>query len=313
MDIELLREFIVFARVMNVTKAARELNVSASTLSRHISSMECELGQPLFTRGTHGLALTSAGKMLLDSSSVIVPEYDRLSARVRGLRSANFGNVRVSYAMDDRTSVDAISRAFAELRDELGGAIVEYVPIRSRPIAESLAEGDIDLAVLFDPYATLEESVFEAVPFSKDRILAALPVSRELAPESPVRLADLQDCTLPWPTAARDDYLDRVLKMFNGCGRAPTTRWVDADNMDAFFMRDLEPGDAWFFSERQYRNYEGTTPASFRESVTVHPIVDADAELTRYAVFRRDNANAAVAMLARRMGQDGGLCTDRER
>lgn len=303
MDVSAMREFIVFARVMSVTTAARELHVATSTLSRHLCAMEAELGVRLFVRGPR-LSLTDAGKTVLDSASIIVAEYDRLTSRVKELTTSSVANVSIAYAMDDRTSIDVVSRSFSALQPRLHGAVVRSVQVRSKQIAQALADGDIDVAVLFEPMV-LDSAVFDAVPFSSDKALVALPVAEGIETDATMTLVELSSRTIPWPSSARDDYLDRLLRMFDGLQRTPTVRWVDADDMDAFFMRSLEPGDMWFFSENQFRRYEGSIPASFRSTVTVHEIIGADATLTRYAVYRRDNRNPAARMLAYQMGALG--------
>lgn len=303
MDIELLREFIEFSRAMSVTKAARALNQSTSTLSRHLTAMEDELGAPLYVRDPAGLTLTAAGKTTLDAASVIVDEYDRLRARVGELAASRLGDVRVAYAMDDRISVDAVARAFGELRGVLHGAQVRGTLVRDKPIGQALVQGDIDMAVLFDP-EHLDAQKVHAVSFSVDRAVAALPASEDIPDGTPISAADLSSRTLPWPSAARDDYLDRLLEMFDPVGRRPVVRWVDADNMDAFFMRALEPGEMWLFSLAQLRDYGATVPTSFRSSITVHEITGADATLTRYAAYRADNPNEAARMLAEQMGRN---------
>lgn len=303
MDIELLRDFIEFSRALSVTRAARTLNQSTSTLSRHLAAMENELGSALFVRDPGGLALTAAGKMTLDAASVIVNEYDRLRTRVGELAASRLEDLRVAYAMDDRTSVDAVARALGELHPKLHGAQVRGAMVRDKPIAQALLQGDVDVAVLFDP-ARLDPCAVHAVPFSTDRAVAALPAAEGIPDGTPASAADLSGRTLPWPSAARDDYLDRLLDMFEPAGRRPMVRWVDADNMDAFFMRALEPGEMWLFSRAQLLDYGATVPSSFRSSITVHEIAGADATLTRHAAYRRDNPNTAARMLAEQMGRD---------
>jgi DNA-binding transcriptional LysR family regulator len=48
MDIEYLREFIILARYLNFTATAEMLHTTQPTLSRHISSIESEVGIKLF-------------------------------------------------------------------------------------------------------------------------------------------------------------------------------------------------------------------------------------------------------------------------
>jgi len=57
-----IRAFEASARHLNFTKAAEELFVTQSAISRHIRNLEDLLGAELFVRGPRGLALTPAGE-----------------------------------------------------------------------------------------------------------------------------------------------------------------------------------------------------------------------------------------------------------
>lgn len=48
MDLQMLHEFAVLAERLNYTQAARDLNVAPSTLSRHMATLETELGTRFF-------------------------------------------------------------------------------------------------------------------------------------------------------------------------------------------------------------------------------------------------------------------------
>ena len=50
MDIESLKLFLSVVRIGNITKAAEELFITQSTLSKRIASLEHELGVKLFVR-----------------------------------------------------------------------------------------------------------------------------------------------------------------------------------------------------------------------------------------------------------------------
>ena len=65
MDIRLMREFLILARTENYLEAAELLFVSQPTLSRHIMTLENELGVPLFERTTRYVRLSRYGKMLV--------------------------------------------------------------------------------------------------------------------------------------------------------------------------------------------------------------------------------------------------------
>lgn len=77
MDLSHLHEFVVFARCMNVSEAARNLHVAQPTLSNHLSALERELGCNLIARG-HRPRLTAAGRELVAYASEILDSYDRM-------------------------------------------------------------------------------------------------------------------------------------------------------------------------------------------------------------------------------------------
>ena len=61
MDIELFNEFLVLAQTLNYSKAAQQLYLSQSVLSRHIQNLENHLGVALLSRNKHSVELTAIG------------------------------------------------------------------------------------------------------------------------------------------------------------------------------------------------------------------------------------------------------------
>ncbi|MFM2143387.1 MAG: hypothetical protein RLZZ476_1931 [Verrucomicrobiota bacterium] len=72
LDLHLLVQFVVLARTKNFTRAAEELHLSQSALSRAIQKLEDQLGQPLFERKPREIVLTDLGGLLLDRAKEIL-------------------------------------------------------------------------------------------------------------------------------------------------------------------------------------------------------------------------------------------------
>ena len=63
-----IRLFLAICESGSMSKAARHLKVSQPTLSRKIADLEYMLGEALFDRSNHGIALTNTGKRLLPAA-----------------------------------------------------------------------------------------------------------------------------------------------------------------------------------------------------------------------------------------------------
>jgi LysR family glycine cleavage system transcriptional activator len=79
-----LQGFEVAARTLSFTKAAEELFVTQSAVSRQIKALEDNLGLKLFERRSRSLALTDDGQALYRIATDV---FDRLQAATDGLRA----------------------------------------------------------------------------------------------------------------------------------------------------------------------------------------------------------------------------------
>jgi LysR family transcriptional activator of nhaA len=73
-----LRYFRLIARDLNLTRAAKKLNLSAPALSLQLKQLEESLGHQLFERRRAGLVLTEAGRLTLDYAETIGRAGDEL-------------------------------------------------------------------------------------------------------------------------------------------------------------------------------------------------------------------------------------------
>lgn len=76
--------FVEVARQKSFSKAAENLDMYTSTLSRRIAGLEKEMGVPLFLRNTRNVELTGSGKTLLERCEYILTETDNAREVVVG-------------------------------------------------------------------------------------------------------------------------------------------------------------------------------------------------------------------------------------
>ena len=95
MELLQLRYFCVVAKHQNMTKAAAELMISQPALSKTISSLEKELGTPLFVRRNRSIFLNRAGEILYQKIDQSINLIDDTVSEIRELSNEPFGNVRL--------------------------------------------------------------------------------------------------------------------------------------------------------------------------------------------------------------------------
>jgi LysR family glycine cleavage system transcriptional activator len=76
MPLQALQNFVIAARLGNLTRAAEALNLTVSALSHQMRQLEQRLGYPLLLRQPRGVAVTAEGQRLLDQ---VAPHLDAIT------------------------------------------------------------------------------------------------------------------------------------------------------------------------------------------------------------------------------------------
>jgi DNA-binding transcriptional LysR family regulator len=91
-----LRLFLRVAETGSFSRAAAEAGVGQSVASRAVATLESELGGRLMNRTTRSLALTEAGRKVVDHARAMIAEAEAMEAAVRGAEREPAGLLRVS-------------------------------------------------------------------------------------------------------------------------------------------------------------------------------------------------------------------------
>lgn len=93
MDLKHLRYVVAVAREKNITKAAEKLFISQSSLSYTLSTVEKEIGMPLFLRSKTGVELTPAGERYCTAAKKILAIYDDMQKELQACRDVEHINI----------------------------------------------------------------------------------------------------------------------------------------------------------------------------------------------------------------------------
>lgn len=98
MTIRQIRYFLVLARELHFWNTAEKVNISQSSLSRQIQSLEEELDVKLFVRDKRNVKLTEAGIFLYEKWKNIIDELDRTHRQAKNIEDGTSGMVSITYS-----------------------------------------------------------------------------------------------------------------------------------------------------------------------------------------------------------------------
>ena len=104
MDWDKLRIFHAVAEAGSFTHAANTLNLSQSAISRQVSSLEHDVGVPLFHRHARGLVMTEQGETLYRTAHEVLLKLDAAMAKLTDSTERPEGKLRVTTTVGLGTS-----------------------------------------------------------------------------------------------------------------------------------------------------------------------------------------------------------------
>jgi LysR family transcriptional regulator, glycine cleavage system transcriptional activator len=138
--LDLLKGFEAAARHLSFTRAADELFLTQSAVSRQILALEEFLGVPLFERRHKSLALTEAGALYLRAIGPVLDQVRDATQRVREIRTGHVLTVTTTISFASTWLVPRLSR-FRKLEPRID------VRIKATHEVVDLDREGIDLAI----------------------------------------------------------------------------------------------------------------------------------------------------------------------
>ena len=189
MDIRHIREFVALAEAKNYSETAEKMRITPSSLSRHIKTLEDEIGQPLFVLQAHKVTLTRYGVMLLPFARELLRVEEDCAAAFANSEHKSDPVVRLGSIplMQAYHIMDLIS----QFQTENKSARLSIQEAYSSALVSALRNGELDFAFLRD--RDDPDGEFDKMLFAKDRLCALLPRKHALAVYDPIPVSRLRN------------------------------------------------------------------------------------------------------------------------
>ena len=146
-----IQEFVVCARHLNMRRAAGDLLMTQSNLSKHLKQLEAEVGAPLFTYASNRLSLTPVGSRFLEGSMALLDMYEDLQEGCRAYDEADRQGSHRHLVIQQHSLVDETARNYYRLIDMLRCAndslTISFAKASRRNFIHELKSGNINLCM----------------------------------------------------------------------------------------------------------------------------------------------------------------------
>ncbi|MBB5639007.1 DNA-binding transcriptional LysR family regulator [Pedobacter cryoconitis] len=136
--------FLALSKELHYWRTSYQLNITQSSLSRHIQGLEQELNVQLFKRTKRSVELTDAGKFLKDHWEPIMEQFDATIAYAKKIEQGSLGTVSITHpgSMDHRLLPQFLSK----IAGQYPLVKTELIQLRYDQEVEFLVKFKVDMA-----------------------------------------------------------------------------------------------------------------------------------------------------------------------
>ena len=192
-NLQILRYFEMVARYEHYTKAANELYITQSTLSKAIESLEDELGVKLFEKQGRNVRLSFYGRILRDYVQRGTAEIEKGIEAVQTLANEQSGTVRLAAIYSAGTQLlPHYMKGFTEDHPDIR---LHYVQKPTYRILDDLINGDIDIGFCSDYENSEHYAAISREQIQTEEIYLIVPEGHPLAERKEVAFEEIIDET----------------------------------------------------------------------------------------------------------------------
>ncbi|HEY9753388.1 MAG TPA: LysR family transcriptional regulator [Coleofasciculaceae cyanobacterium] len=170
-------------------RAADSLYVSQPAVSLQVQNLERQLDVPLFDRGGRRAQLTEAGHLLLSYGEKILTLCQETCRALEDLQNLQGGTLIIGASQTTGTYL--LPRMIGMFRQLYPDVAVQLHVHSTRRTSWSVANGQIDLAIIGGEISPELQDSLQIMPYAEDELALILPVGHPLAKVEPIQKDDL--------------------------------------------------------------------------------------------------------------------------
>lgn len=173
MNIDQLKYFCAVCKYNSFSKAAIEMHISQSSLSKHIAHLEKELDVLLFDRSKRQITLTAYGNNLLNDAQKIINDYDYMINHLQELKvETNFeikiGILPILSSFNLFQTINSMKQLFPYLH-------IDFEEIEEKDLSTKIENNNYDILILRETENHLLHD-YQKIKLFSDHLVALIPL-----------------------------------------------------------------------------------------------------------------------------------------
>lgn len=187
MNLRQLEYFIAISETMNFTKAANNLFISQTALTKQIKSLEKELDTLLFNRDSKQISLTDSGKYFLIEAKKIINQVNLSKNNFISYQQGITGNLKIGFLknLDPNLLVKIISK----LNKKYPLLTIELNSYSNHELYQQLESATIDLALTMSNH----DPRYQQILINKYPLVVLVNKKSELAKKNKLHQSELNN------------------------------------------------------------------------------------------------------------------------
>lgn len=213
MEINKLKTFADLAQTLNFSETAANLYITQSSVSKHIKSLEKEIGQPLFIRNNKHVVLSAYGQTILPYVKQILTSNEQMQAALKQIEEQRRKTIVLGTIPTFSNYV--VFQQIANFGKQDPNLQIILKECETVDIYDQLLAGKIDLA--FVRKIDKLPAAFDTIKLKEESFKLYLPEDDPLTKQKTVKVSELKDRN--FITLDKDSLLQEpVLKLCHKAG-----------------------------------------------------------------------------------------------
>lgn len=221
MNFQQLQYFLALADELHFWRTSEKMFITQSALSRHIRTIEHELGIQLFERNNRNVKLTKAGEFLRDEFGKLLGEFESVTRHALLIAAGEIGTLRIGHPASITYSV--LPELLRRLSENHPSLIAELIELTGTEFDTALLNYHIDIG--FNRELPKAKGLAVRKIFTENFALV-IPATHPLAQKNVIDLTEVKNEWFVLPRlSGKSEHVEQMRAIFEQSGFMPRIRF----------------------------------------------------------------------------------------